>query len=56
MDPNTFRVAFDLVNDGVDVPILGTDPAIQQFLRPLPEPWWMFRRLRLLCEGNLSTT
>ena len=27
MDPNTFRVAFDLVNDGLDVSVIGQDPA-----------------------------
>ena len=52
LDPSTFRVAFDVVNDGVSVASIGGAPAITPFLRPF-SPWGMFRRVRLLCGSQL---
>ena len=59
MDPSTFRVAFDLVNDGAyvaAVPAQGGNAAIvgrDQRLRPLSGPWCFFRRVRLLAGGQV---
>lgn len=59
LDPTTFRVAFDVVNDGTyaaAVPVVGTNPAIpevDQRLRPLSGPWCMLRRVRLLAGGQV---
>ena len=47
LDPSTFRVAFDVVNDA----LAGTAP-LDPYLRPL-SPWGMFRRVRLLCGSQL---
>ena len=49
MDANTFRVAFDLVNDGAVNPLTG----VTQYLRPLSGPWCFFRRVRLMCAGQV---
>lgn len=46
LDPNTFRVMFDLVNDDP----VGTDA---KRLRPLSGPWSFFRRVRLMAGGQL---
>ena len=43
LDPNTFRVMFDVVNDG----------AAGLALRPISGPWSFFRRVRLLAGGQL---
>ena len=47
LDPNTLRVAFDVVNDALQG--AGT---LNPYLRPL-SPWGMFRRVRLLCGSQL---
>ena len=47
LDPSTFRVAFDVVNDALQG--AGT---LNPYLRPL-SPWGMFRRVRLLCGSQL---
>jgi hypothetical protein len=44
MDPSTFRVMFDLVND---------DSTAAKELRPLGSPWSFFSRMRILCGGQL---
>ena len=44
LDPNTFRVMFDLVNDD---PVSGD----AKRLRPLSGPWSFFRRVRLMAGG-----
>ena len=43
LDPSTFRIAFDLANTGVP----------GKFLRPLGGPHSFFRRLRILCGGQV---
>ena len=43
MDPSTFRVQYDLVNNG----------AAGLSLRPLGDPGSFFRRMRVLCNGQL---
>lgn len=43
MDPSTFRVMFDLKNDGAGA----------QELRPLGGPWSFFSRMRILCGGQI---
>jgi hypothetical protein len=43
LDPSTFRVMFDLKNNGSDA----------QELRPLGGPWSFFRRMRVLCGGQI---
>ena len=46
LDPSTFRVMFNLVNeDTVDVPA--------NMLRPIGGPWGFFQRMRVLCAGQL---
>ncbi len=47
LDPSTFRVAFDLVNEAT---VSGT---ANPFLRPLSGPWCLFRRVRLLAAGQV---
>ncbi len=49
LDPNTCRVAFDLVNDGVVDEGTGAAP----YLRPTSGPWSFFRRARLLVGGQM---
>jgi len=44
LDPSTFRVMFDLNN---------LETTIGKSLRPLGGPWCFFRRLRVLCAGQL---
>lgn len=44
LDPSTFRVLFDVNND---------DATIGKNLRPLGGPWCFFRRMRVLCAGQL---
>jgi hypothetical protein len=44
MDPSTFRVMFDLNNDETNA---------AKSLRPLGGPWTFFRRMRVLCAGQL---
>ena len=44
MDPSTFRVMFDLVNNET-----GDDKQ----LRVLGGPWTFFKRLRILCNGTI---
>jgi hypothetical protein len=61
MDPSTFRVAFDVVNEGTYVAPVAADAAngvtavleVDQRLRPLSGPWCMFRRVRLLAAGQV---
>ena len=43
IDPSTIRVMFNLVNDGT----------ANQLLYPVSGPWCFFRRLRVLCGGQL---
>jgi hypothetical protein len=43
LDPSTFRVMFDLKNNGTG----------NQELRPLGGPWAFFRRMRVLCGGQV---
>ena len=43
LDPSTFRIMFDLKNNGTGV----------QELRPLGGPWAFFRRMRILCGGQV---
>ena len=43
VDPSTIRVMFNLVNDGT----------ANQLLYPVSGPWCFFRRLRVLCGGQL---
>ena len=43
LDPSTFRIMFDLHNEG---------PANSN-LRPIGGPWSLFSRLRILCGGQL---
>ena len=52
LDPSTFRVAFDVVNDAVATAGGSGVAATAPFLRPL-SPWGMFRRVRLLCGSQL---
>ena len=53
LDPSTFRVAFDVVNDAVSTAaVSGGAAATAPFLRPL-SPWGFFRRVRLLCGSQL---
>lgn len=53
LDPSTFRVAFDVVNDAVaTAAVSGGAAATVPYLRPL-SPWGMFRRVRLLCGSQL---
>ena len=47
MDPSTFRVAFDLVNEAT------ASGSANPFLRPLSGPWCFFRRVRLLAAGQV---
>ena len=44
MDPSTFRVQFDLVN---------TNATLLKLLRPLGDPGSFFRRMRVLCNGQI---
>ena len=44
MDPSTFRVMFDLNSDETNA---------AKSLRPLGGPWTFFRRMRILCAGQL---
>ena len=44
LDPSTFRVMFDLNNDETNA---------ARSLRPLGGPWTFFRRMRMLCAGQL---
>ena len=44
MDPSTFRIMFDLVN---------MDSTEAKELRPLGGPWSFFRRMRVLCGGQV---
>mgnify|MGYP003347592205 CR=1 FL=1 len=44
LDPSTFRVMFDLNND---------DTTAGHQLRPISGPWSFFRRMRILCAGQL---
>ena len=44
MDPSTFRIMFNLNN---------LDTTANQNLRPLGGPWSFFRRMRILCAGQL---
>ena len=44
LDPSTFRVMFDLNND---------ETTATKALRPLGGPWTFFRRMRVLCAGQL---
>ena len=44
LDPSRFRVMFDLNNDETNV---------VKALRPLGGPWTFFRRMRILCAGQL---
>ena len=61
LDPSTFRVAFDLVNDDKANAAVAANattgaPAIaarDPFLRPLSGPWSFFRRVRLLAGGQV---
>ena len=43
VDPSTIRVMFNLVNNGT----------VNQKLYPVSGPWCFFRRLRVLCGGQL---
>ena len=44
MDPSTFRIMFNLNN---------LDATAGKNLRPLGGPWTFFRRMRILCAGQL---
>ena len=44
VDPSTIRVMFNLVNTGTNA---------AQLLYPVSGPWCFFRRLRVLCGGQL---
>ena len=44
LDPSTFRIMFDVVNN---------DSAADHNLRPLAAPWAFFRRLRILAGGQV---
>ena len=44
LDPSTFRIMFDLNNDETNA---------SKSLRPLGGPWTFFRRMRILCAGQL---
>ena len=44
LDPSTFRVFFDLVN---------TDPYPTCELRPISGPYSFFKRMRVLCNGQI---
>lgn len=44
LDPSTFRIMFDVNND---------DTTVGKYLRPLGGPWCFFRRMRILCAGQL---
>jgi hypothetical protein len=44
MDPSTFRIQFDLLN---------TDATLAKMLRPLGDPGSFFRRMRVLCNGQI---
>ena len=44
LDPSTFRVFFDLVN---------TDPVFDHELRVLSGPYSFFKRMRVLCNGQI---
>ena len=48
MDPSTFRIMFNLNNLDTTTP-----PALPKNLRPLGGPWTFFRRMRILCAGQL---
>jgi hypothetical protein len=48
MDPSTFRIMFNLNNLDNTPP-----PAVKKYLRPLGGPWTFFRRMRILCAGQL---
>ena len=44
LDPSTIRVMFNVVN---------TNPTAGNMLYPVSGPWCFFRRLRVLCGGQL---
>jgi hypothetical protein len=44
MDPSTFRIQYDLVNN---------DATVGHELRPLGDPGSFFRRMRVLCNGQI---
>ena len=46
LDPSTFRVMFNLVNEEA----LDATP---NMLRPIGGPWGFFQRMRVLCAGQL---
>ena len=50
MDPSTFRVMFDLVNTYATVVPYGWP---NRELRPLAGPYSFFKRMRLLCNGQI---
>ena len=45
LDPSTFRVQYDLNN---------LDGTVTKELRPISGPWSFFRRMRMLCAGQLG--
>ena len=51
LDPSTCRIMFDLRNNGKIVTVSGAP--VEQILRPLGGPWGFFRRVRILCNGQI---
>ena len=49
LDPSTIRLMFDLNNTAV----AGTNPVTNPMLRTIGGPWSFFRRLRILCGGQI---
>ena len=52
LDPSTCRIMYDLRNNGKIITVLGGGQ-IEQILRPLGGPWCFFRRVRILCNGQI---
>ncbi len=52
LDPRTCRIMYDLRNNGKVVTATGGGQ-VEQILRPLGGPWCFFRRVRILCNGQI---
>lgn len=57
LDPATIRIMFDLTNNATEDPghkaNLADKRAYQKYLRPISGPWSFFRRMRILCGGQV---
>jgi len=53
LDPSTFRVMFDLVNNETHAFSAATILTGTKELRPIGGPWSFFKRMRVLCNGQI---